>query len=172
MKSKKKPNNAIFYGNYKELIYNGTPEQVKAIMTAFCQYAFDDITPTVPSDISLAWGIMKGNIDDDFKQYNERCEKNRENALKRYGKGADNDLETVTYTIGGHEFELIFPPENKSNVISEKAFKQLFAESEDEPQQRFRYISDLVDMGNKGKWEFSYEDYEQAIWSKIYNGDY
>ena len=28
MKSKKKPNNAIFYGNYKELIYNGTPDQV------------------------------------------------------------------------------------------------------------------------------------------------
>ena len=52
MKSKKKPNNAIFYGNYKELIYNGTPEQVKAIMTAFCQYAFDDITRDISREVS------------------------------------------------------------------------------------------------------------------------
>ena len=171
MKSKKKPNNAIFYGNYKELIYNGTPEQVKAIMTAFCQYAFDNITPTVPSDISLAWGIMKGNIDGDFKQYNERCEKNRENALKRYSKGEEEKLNTITYTMDGHEFELIFPPENKSNVITEKAFKELFAETEDEPQKRFKYISYFVNSGNNGEWEFPYEDYEQETWSKIYNED-
>ena len=75
MKKIKKPTTAIFYGNYKEMIYNATPEQVKEIMTAFCQYAFDDIIPTVSSNVSLAWGIMKGNIDDDFKQYNERGEK-------------------------------------------------------------------------------------------------
>lgn len=171
MKQIKKPSTAIFYGNYKEMIYNATPEQVKEIMTAFCQYAFDDITPTVSSDITLAWGIMKGNIDDDFKQYNERCEKNRENALKRYGKGADNDLKIVTYTIDGHEFELVFPPENKANIINEKAFKELFAETEDEPQKRIRYISDFVNTGNKEKWEFPYEDYEKETWSKIYNGD-
>lgn len=171
MKSKKKPNKAIFYGNYKGLIYNGTPEQVKAIMTAFCQYAFDDITPTVSSDISLAWGIMKGNIDDDFKQYNERCEKNRENANKRYGKGATDELDSVTYTMDGYEFELIFPAANKANVITEKAFKELFAESEEEPQKRFKYISDFVNNGNNGKWEFPYEDYEQETWSKIYSSD-
>lgn len=172
MKQIKKPDTAIFFGTYKEMIYNSTPEQCKAIMTAFCQYAFDNITPTVSSDISLAWGITKGNIDDDFKQYNEMCEKNRENALKKYGKSADDELDTITYIIDGHEFELVLPPENKSNVINEKAFKYLFAECEEEPQQRFRYISDFVDMGNKSKWEFPYEDYEKAIWSKIYSGDY
>lgn len=31
IKSKKKPNTAIFYRNYKELIYNGTPDQVRAM---------------------------------------------------------------------------------------------------------------------------------------------
>ena len=171
MKLIKKPDTAIFFGTYKEMIYNSTPEQRKAIMTAFCQYAFDNINPTVSSDISLVWGVMKGNIDNDYRKFNERCEKNRENALKRYGKSADNDLETVTYTINGHEFELKFPPENKANIINEKAFKELFSETEDEPQKRIRYISDFVNTGNKEKWELPYEDYENETWDKIYNGD-
>ncbi len=64
-----------------------------------------------------------------------------------------------------------FPPENKANVIYEKAFKELFAEAEDEPQKRIRCISDFVNTGNKDKWEFPYEDYEKETWSKIYNGD-
>ena len=42
MKEIKKPENTIFYSNYKDMIYNGTSEQVKEIMVAFCQYAFDD----------------------------------------------------------------------------------------------------------------------------------
>ena len=70
MKQIKKPDTAIFFGTYKEMIYNSTPEQCKAIMTAFCQYAFDNINPTVPSDISLVWGVMKGNIDNDYRKYN------------------------------------------------------------------------------------------------------
>lgn len=75
----------------------------------------------------------------------------RENALKRYGKSADNDLETVTYTINGHEFELKFPPENKANVINEKAFKELFAETEDEPQKRAGIQYQVVDNYYKNK---------------------
>ena len=37
----KKPEQAIFYQNFKGAIYGGTPEQVKNLMTAFCQYTFD-----------------------------------------------------------------------------------------------------------------------------------
>ena len=36
----KKPEQAIFYQNFKGAIYGGTPKQVKNLMTAFCQYAF------------------------------------------------------------------------------------------------------------------------------------
>ena len=164
MKKIKKPSTAIFYGNYKEMIYNATPEQVKEIMTAFCQYAFDDITPTVSSDISLAWGIMKGNIDDDFKQYNERCEKNRENALKRYGKNA---ADTITYIIDNHEYELTFPVDNKSNVIDDEQFQLLFEEYETEPHKRHYYIKEFVKMGNDDNWNQPFETYSNAVWEII-----
>ena len=43
MAKSKKPEQAIFYQNFKGAIYGGTPEQVKNLMTAFCQYAFDGI---------------------------------------------------------------------------------------------------------------------------------
>ena len=41
MKQIKKPDTAIFFGTYKEMIYNSTPEQCKAIMAAFCEYALN-----------------------------------------------------------------------------------------------------------------------------------
>ena len=47
MAKAKKPEQAILYQNFKGAIYGGTPEQVKNLMTAFCQYAFDGIeTPS------------------------------------------------------------------------------------------------------------------------------
>ncbi len=163
MKSKKKPNNAIFYGNYKELIYNGTPEQVKAIMTAFCQYAFDGLTPKVSPDISLAWEIMKGNIEVDFKKYGERCEQNSVNALKRYS-------DTVVYTLDGQEYELTFPKKHKKNIISEIDFQSLFGEFEDEPDTRHRYIQNFMDKGNNDMWAKPYEKYCQELWEEIFKG--
>ena len=39
MAKTKKHEQAIFYQNFKGAIYGGTPEQVKNLMTAFCQYA-------------------------------------------------------------------------------------------------------------------------------------
>ena len=65
MKEIKKPENTIFYSNYKDMIYNATPEEVKEIMTAFCKYAFDEEEPEVSGQIKLLWGIIKGNIDRD-----------------------------------------------------------------------------------------------------------
>jgi len=52
MKEIKKPENTIFYSNYKDMIYNATPEQVKEIMTAICQYAFDEEEPRKHIDAS------------------------------------------------------------------------------------------------------------------------
>lgn len=168
MKKEKVPANAIFYGNYKDMIYNATPEEVKEIMVAFCEYAFDNKVPKVSPNISLAWGIIKGNIDDDRKQYIERCNKNRENALKRYNKAAEDEIASTTYTLDGHQYELIYPSENKHNIITEEAFLGLFNEMEDEPEKRCVYLGRFVQRGNNGQWENPFEDYEEEIWSEIY----
>ena len=51
-----KPEQTIVYQNFKGAIYGGTPEQVKNLMTAFCQYAFDGIeTPSVAPDIAMTF---------------------------------------------------------------------------------------------------------------------
>ncbi len=143
------------------MIYNATPEQVKEIMVAFCQYAFDDKEPKVSGGISLVWGVLKGNIDRDRAQYIARCEQNRENALKRR-------CETIVYTVGGHEFELTCPKSNLKNIISKEAFAETFSECEDAPE-RFEYLADLVARGNKDCWSKPYEEYEQQVWKMIYS---
>ncbi len=168
MKEIKKPENTIFYSNYKDMIYNATPEEVKEIMTAFCKYAFDEEEPEVSGQIKLLWGIIKGNIDRDRSQYIARCEQNRENALKRY---EEKSKEKVTYTLNGHEYELIFPTENKSNIFTEEIFKCMFGELDsDENNLRHNYLKILIDMGNKDKWNKPYETYEKEVWQKIYQG--
>ena len=86
MAKTKKPEQAIFSQNFKGAIYGGTPEQVKNLMTAFCQYAFDGIDkPSVAPDIAMTFGMMKASVDADRKHYQEVCEQNRINALKKTG---------------------------------------------------------------------------------------
>lgn len=160
MKTEKKPPNTIFYGNYKDMIYNASPEDVKEIMVAFCEYAFDHKTPTVSPHIALVWGIIKGNIDKDHSQYSEKCKKNSENAKKRYSS-------TVTYTVGDNEYELIFPKRNKENIISKNNFSHLFGEFEDEPETLHQYLTDFVEAGNNDEWEKEYKEYEAEIWATI-----
>ena len=54
MAKTQKPEQAIFYQNFKGAIYGGTPERVKNLMTAFCQYAFDGIEQlSVAPDIAM-----------------------------------------------------------------------------------------------------------------------
>ena len=53
-------------------------------MIAFCQYAFDGVdNPTVAPDIAMTFGMMKASVDADRKHYQEVCEQNRINALKK-----------------------------------------------------------------------------------------
>ena len=98
MAKTKKPEQAIFYQNFKGAIYGGTPEQVKNLMTAFCQYAFDGIDkPSVAPDIAMTFEMMKASIDADRKHYQEVCEQNRINALKK------PDLQgPIMYVKSGH----------------------------------------------------------------------
>lgn len=160
MKTEKKPPNTIFYGSYKDMIYNASPEEVKAIMVAFCEYAFDHKNPTVPPNIALVWGIIKGNIDKDHLQYSEKCRKNSENAKKRY-------LSTVSYTVGYNEYELVFPKRNKDNIISKNDFSQLFGEFEDDPETLHQHLTDFVEVANNDEWEKPYKEYETEIWETI-----
>lgn len=116
----KKPEQAIFYQNFKGAIYGGTPEQVKNLMTAFCQYAFDGVEePKVAPDIAMTFGMMKASVDADRKHYQEVCEQNRINALKKTGltisgyvQSALDAGEYITITVDDEEYRFSYSDKN------------------------------------------------------------
>ena len=120
MAKTKKPEQAIFYQNFKGAIYGGTPEQVKNLMTAFCQYAFDGIeTPSVAPDIAMTFGMMKASVDADRKHYQEVCEQNRINALKKTGltisgyvQSALDAGEYITIAVDDEEYRFSYSDKN------------------------------------------------------------
>ena len=120
MAKTKKPEQAIFYQNFKGAIYGGTPEQVKNLMTAFCQYAFDGVEePKVAPDIAMTFGMMKASVDADRKHYQEVCEQNRINALKKTGltisgyvQSALDAGEYITITVNDEEYRFSYSDKN------------------------------------------------------------
>ena len=116
----KKPEQAIFYQNFKGAIQGGTPEQVKNLMTAFCQYAFDGVEePKVAPDIAMTFGMMKASVDADRKHYQEVCEQNRINALKKTGltisgyvQSALDAGEYITITVDDEEYRFSYSDKN------------------------------------------------------------
>ena len=120
MAKTKKPEQAIFNQNFKGAIYGGTPEQVKNLMTTFCQYAFDGgEEPKVAPDIAMTFGMMKASVDADRKHYQEVCEQNRINALKKTGltisgyvQSALDAGEYITITVDDEEYRFSYSDKN------------------------------------------------------------
>ena len=133
MAKSKKPEQAIFYQNFKGAIYGGTPEQVKNLMTAFCQYAFDGVdNPTVTPDIAMTFGMMKASVDADRKHYQEVCEQNRINALKKTGltisgfvQSALDAGEYITITVDDEEYRFAIA---EANEVTKETLKTLTPE--------------------------------------------
>ena len=131
MAKSKKPKQAIFYQNFKGAIYGGTPEQVKNLMTAFCQYAFDGIdNPTITPDIAMTFGMMKVSIDADRKHYQEVCEQNRINALKKTGltisgfvQSALDAGEYITFTVDDEEYRFAIA---EANEVTRETLKNTY----------------------------------------------
>lgn len=122
MAKSKKPEQAMFYQNFKGAIYGGTPEQVKNLMTAFCQYAFDGVdNPTVAPDIAMTFGMMKASVDADRKHYQEVCEQNRINALKKTGLTISGFVQSaldagkyITFTVDDEEYRFAIAEANET----------------------------------------------------------
>ena len=142
MAKSKKTEQAIFYQNFKGAIYGGTPEQVKNLMTAFCQYAFDGIeNPTVAPDFVMTFGMMKASVDADRKHYQEVCEQNRINALKKTGltitgfiQYALDTNEYITFTVDDEEYRFTIAEVNET---TKENLKNL-------------YVGDFVEIEIKG----------------------
>jgi hypothetical protein len=79
-------NSFVFYKDWWEVLQELPKEQRLESYEAICNYAFGGITPD-DAIIKAVTGLMRSAIDRDNKKFEDRCEKNRKNILKRWDKG-------------------------------------------------------------------------------------
>ena len=79
-------NSFVFYKDWWEVLQELPKEQRLESYEAICNYAFGGITPD-DAIIKAVTGLMRSAVDRDNKKFEDRCEKNRKNILKRWGKG-------------------------------------------------------------------------------------
>lgn len=70
---------------YRESFEGLSDEQVGRIVRAAIDYATDGKTPKLMPVENMAFAFIRGDIDRSARAYEERCEKNRQNAQTRWG---------------------------------------------------------------------------------------
>jgi len=82
----------IFYEEWFEALNDFSDETLGKILRAAREYVIEgEIKTGLPPDAKIAFAFMRRRFDYDLKKYAERCEKNRENALKGGKKKDDTD---------------------------------------------------------------------------------
>ena len=90
MKKPTKPKAFNIYFDTFQHVEMLTMEQRGELFTALYEYAVNEsITEFNNGMVKMAFSFFKAQIKRDFEKYYEKCEKLRQNALKRYEK--DND---------------------------------------------------------------------------------
>lgn len=78
-------NSFLIYIDYEEQFDLLTDEQLGQLMRAIVKYEKTGEIIKLDSATKMAFSFIKAQLDRDREKYNERCEKNRENA-KRGGR--------------------------------------------------------------------------------------
>lgn len=78
-----------------------TPEEIGQLTLAMIHYTKDGSEPKFTDRaLRFMWKAVKARLDTDAEAYEERCEKNRQNALKRWGKDANEYERMPSYANG------------------------------------------------------------------------
>ena len=92
-----KKNTIIIYGDYFDSIKDYDDFILGALFRKILYYAkYDEVyTEDINNEVAKAsinalFCMFKHNIDIDKKKYQEKCNQNRQNVLKRYNKDKDN----------------------------------------------------------------------------------
>jgi len=68
-------------------------EDTGALIHALMGYRWDGVIPELPSHLDGVFLALQAFADEDVARYQERCNRNRESANKRWGKGNDDATE-------------------------------------------------------------------------------
>lgn len=125
-------NGVIMYYDLLEQLKDFSDAQFGKLTRALLQYDKDGyITEFNDMQLKLAFQMLKPTIDRNKEDYLYKCEKNRENVLKRWGKHHTNEYDGIrTNTIDtDNDIDNDIDNDNKEKEIEEKekniSFKQI-----------------------------------------------
>ena len=92
-----KKSTIIIYGDYFDSIKDYDDFILGALFRKILYYAkYDEVyteeinNEVIKASVNALFCMIKHNIDIDKKKYQEKCEQNRQNVLKRHNKNKDN----------------------------------------------------------------------------------
>ena len=154
-------NSFVFYKDWWDVLQELPKEQRLESYEAICNYAFGSITPD-DAIVKAITGLMRSAIDRDKQKFEDKCEKNRKNILKRWGKENttvknvirldtkhtenenENENENKESTIVPKKDELSLPPKTTLKQKQEAMLKHK-AEFKDELSKfADRYSTDML----------------------------
>lgn len=106
MEEKNQKENFIIYHNTYPMVEELNDEDFGNVMKSVYKYSMEGKLPEYErgSAKSLLFKNMKNTIDISNKKYMEKCEKNRENAQKRWERVRNRGFEESSYKDEEHEY--------------------------------------------------------------------
>lgn len=83
----------IVYGDIQDVLKELDDEQVAQLFRGMVNYFVDGKAPKFTGVLKFVWIPIKQHMDRDAEKYEKRCEKNRENAKKRWER--TNEYERI-----------------------------------------------------------------------------
>lgn len=111
----------VMYYDILEQLEDFTDEQFGKITRAIIKY--DQTGETTEFDdpiLKMAFKILKPTLDRNKKEYEEKCEKNRQNVLKRWGKDDTNEYDRIRMNTNDTDTDIDTDKDiDKENIIKE-----------------------------------------------------
>lgn len=76
----------VFRCDYIDKLSQFSTEEVGIIIKALADYVKNGIMPEMDKSLMVAFNMIKVDIDNDIKKYEERCRINKEIAVNRWNK--------------------------------------------------------------------------------------
>ena len=112
----------VMYYDLLEQLKDFTDEQFGKITRAMIKYDIDGIEPQFNDiQIKLAFNILKPTIDRNKQEYQEKCDKNRENINKRWKKQDTNEYDCIRMYTNYTDIDKDIDKDiNKKEIYKEK----------------------------------------------------
>lgn len=81
----------VFRCDYAEKLSQFTKEEIGIIVCAISDYVKFGVMPEIDRSLMIAFNMIKVDVDNDIRKYEERCRINKEIAINRHKKDAEDN---------------------------------------------------------------------------------